>query len=177
MHGRRVSLRPVSQLDLPLLCRWQNDPEIAHWMDYRGSFELSDVEQDQRRAAREGHPFVIEVDGHPIGKAGLNRVDYHARSCSLYIYIGEKGLWGQGLGRDAVMALCRAAFCTLGMQRVELSMLADNSRARRAYEACGFRPDTRAAGQIARAGGHHETTLMSVERPTFDRVAAAYMDV
>lgn len=143
MQGKKVVLRPVGEDDHLLLRRWQNDPDIARWMDYRTPFALADVAEDQAEAAREGHAFVIELDGAPIGKGGLNRfrrAPGRGSVCGLYVYIGEKGLWGSGLGTDAVMALCRAAFDRYGVDEVELSLVEGNDRARRVYEACGFRP-------------------------------------
>lgn len=142
MQGQKVALRPVDPDDHPRLRRWQNDPDIARWMDYQIPFASADVAYDQARAAREGHPFVVELDGSPIGKGGLNRFrDDPGRGlvCALYVYIGEKELWGTGLGRDTVMALCRAAFDVYGADEVELSLIEGNDRARRVYEACGFR--------------------------------------
>lgn len=142
VRGQKVVLRPVDEDDHPLLRRWQNDPDIARWMDYRTPFGGADIAQDQARAAREGHPFVVELDGTPIGKGGLNRfrdAPGRGRVCALYVYVGEKDLWGTGLGRDTVMALCRAAFDAYGADEVELSLIEGNDRARRVYEACGFR--------------------------------------
>lgn len=142
VQGQKVVLRPVDPDDHVLLQRWQNDPDIARWMDYRTPFGAADVVHDQARAAREGYPFVVELDGIAIGKGGLNRFREdpgRGTVCALYVYIGEKDLWGTGLGKDTVMALCRAAFEVYDADEVELSLIEGNDRARRVYESCGFR--------------------------------------
>jgi RimJ/RimL family protein N-acetyltransferase len=174
VEGRKVVLRPIEREDHHLLQAWQNDPEVAYWMDYRMSFSLRDVEEDQERTRHEGHPFGITLDGRLIGKCGLNQFRWESRVCALYVYVGEKDVWGQGLGRDAVMALLCVAFGTLGMERVELSLLAENERARRVYEACGFTLEGRLKGRSYREGRWHDTAVMSVDRATFDRTRAEY---
>lgn len=160
--------------DYPLLIGWQNDPDIAHWMDYRSRFSLFDMEQDQERARAEGYPFVVELEGRPIGKCGLSRVHNDERVCGLYLYIGEKDLWGLGLGRDIVMALCRTAFDDLGLERVELTMLETNRRARRVYEGCGFVPLRRLHGRTFRDGTWQQTILMGLDRVSFEDARSSY---
>lgn len=174
MRGKKITLRPVEASDYPLLHAWQNDPEIAHWMDYRTPFSLRDIEEDQERARAEGRPFTIELDGRAIGKCGLNQFRWESRICSLYVYIGDKPAWGQGLGRDVVMTLLLVAFDELGMERVELTMLADNDRARRVYEQCGFLPEGVLRGRSFRGGSWHDTAVMSVSHADHDKARSEY---
>lgn len=174
MNGKKVALRPVEPADYPLLHGWQNDPEVAHWMDYRTPFSLRDIEDDQERARQEGRPFIIEFEGRPVGKCGLNQFRWESRVCALYIYIGEKGVWGQGLGRDAVLALLIVAFEELGMERVELTLLAENRRAQRVYESCGFILEGTLRGRSYRGGAWHDTAVMSVSRADYEKARADY---
>ncbi|HVE91647.1 MAG TPA: GNAT family protein [Actinomycetota bacterium] len=173
-HGKKVALRPVEPEDHPLLRTWQNDPEVAHWMDYRLQFSLRDIEEDQQRARRDGRPFVITLEDRPIGKCGLNQFRWEPRVCAMYVYIGDKQLWGQGLGRDAVMALLAVAFDECGLERVELTMLADNSRAGHVYASCGFELEGRLAGRSYRGGVWHDTAIMSVPKDRFQAARAHY---
>jgi RimJ/RimL family protein N-acetyltransferase len=171
VHGARVELRPLERADHPLLRIWQNDPEIARWMDYRHPFNDQDLREDLERAQREGEVFIVQLDGTAIGKCGLNGFRLGDGTCSLYVYIGDKELWGQGLGHDIVATLCRYAFDELGTQRVELSLLEGNARARRVYERCGFAVDARRRGRDTRG---RSTLIMRLDRPAFERAVAAY---
>lgn len=174
MKGKRVELRSVEREDYRLLHEWQNDAEVAHWMDYRVPFSLRDIEEDQERARKEGKPFIIEFEGRAVGKCGLNQFRWEARVCAMYVYIGDKSLWGQGLGRDAVMALLAVAFDELGMERVELTLLAENKRALKAYQASGFVLEGTLRGRSYRAGTWHDTSVMSVSRDDYKRIRAEY---
>lgn len=174
LRGRMVTLRPVTADDHALLLTWQNDAEIARWMDYRTPLRPADLADEQERAAREGLPFIIEVDGRPVGKCGLNQFRAEIRTCSLYIYVGDKTVWSRGVGTDAVMTLLALAFDGRRMARVELVMLADNDRAGRVYEACGFRREGTLRGRSWRRGEWQDTTVMSVQAPRFSVIRKTY---
>jgi RimJ/RimL family protein N-acetyltransferase len=51
------------------------------------------------------------------------------------------GLRGEGLGREVTRLVLAWAFNVLGLHRVELEVLASNSRAIGCYRACGFRQE------------------------------------
>ena len=50
-------------------------------------------------------------------------------------------LRGQGLGREITRLVVAWGFDNLGLHRIELEVLAFNSRAIRCYLACGFRQE------------------------------------
>ena len=90
--GKRVVLRPIEEEDLPLIARWQNHPEVWWYMDYERPFSLEDVRQDEVRSRQDGYPFVITVDGRPIGRIGLNRFRRRDRICATrgtFAYSGQ----------------------------------------------------------------------------------------
>ncbi|HET9671373.1 MAG TPA: GNAT family protein [Actinomycetota bacterium] len=173
IHGIRVVLRPVEERDHPLIHRWQNDPEVWWLMDYEGPFSLEDVAQSERRAREEGHPFVIEVDGTPIGRIGLNAFRRRDRICSLYVLIGERAAWDHGYGTDAIAALVDEAFDRSDLHRIELWSTADNERAIHVYETCGFVADARLPERSWKGGGWVDRVVMSVTREGFAASRAA----
>jgi len=173
IHGIRVLLRPVEEQDLQLIHAWQNDPEVWWLMDYEGPFSMEDVAESERRAREEGHPFVIEVDGTPIGRIGLNQFRRRDRICSLYVLIGERSAWDRGFGTDAVAALVDEAFDRSDLNRIELWSLADNARALRVYEKCGFEVDARVPERSWKDGAWVDRVVMSVTRERFPASAAA----
>ena len=65
-------------------------------------------------------------------KAQIRRRD---RIASLYVFIGQKEVWGKGFGTEAIVALLDYAFARLDLHQVELWGLEGNERAFRAYEA------------------------------------------
>ena len=96
IRGDRVTLRPVEERDYPLIHAWQNDPEVWWLMDYESPFSLADIAESEKRATEEGFPFIIEAEGRPIGRIGINNVRRRDRICALYVFIGERSAWGRG---------------------------------------------------------------------------------
>jgi RimJ/RimL family protein N-acetyltransferase len=165
--GKRVVLRPFEEDDLPLVLRWQNHPEVWWYMDYERPFSLEDIREDWERSRREGHPFVISVGGRPVGRIGLNGFRRRDRICSLYLYIGEPALWGQGLARDAVMTLLSYAFDRLDLHQVELWTLAVNNRVIGMYERCGFVREAQLRERSWKDGRWVDRVWLSVNRDEF----------
>jgi RimJ/RimL family protein N-acetyltransferase len=171
--GRTVALRPVEDEDAPVVQRWMNHPEVFRAMDYEAPVSLADVREDLDRSRREGQSFVIEADGRPVGRIGLNQFRRRDRIASLYCFIGEPACWGRGYARDAVATLLAYAFDRTDLSRVELWTLADNDRAIRVYERCGFVQEARLAERSYKDGTWVDRIVMSVTRAGFARATEA----
>jgi RimJ/RimL family protein N-acetyltransferase len=173
--GRRVVLRRCEPADYSAIQRWQNDPVVFRWMDYERPFSLADIEASEQRATAEGHPFIVEVEGRPIGRIGLNNFRNRDRMASLYLFIGEReSAWGKGYGRDAMMTILSYAFDTLNLRQVELWTLADNDRAIRLYKACGFIEEARLRDRSWIEGHYIDHLVMSINAEEFARSRGDY---
>lgn len=142
LRGERVELRPMSLDDLPSLVRWGSDPEFRRyqWGQGPGRFEepaaRSWIEFMSR--APESACWVIEHEDRAIGFANYRNLRPKGRSAEIGIGIGEPGLWGRHLGREALELLVRHLEEDLGLHRIALHVVATNDRAVWAYKACGF---------------------------------------
>jgi RimJ/RimL family protein N-acetyltransferase len=73
-----------------------------------------------------------------LGHVGFYRIDHRVRACEFAILIGDVPQWGNGMGREISSAVLAYGFNELNMNRIELSVLASNTRALRLYEGLGF---------------------------------------
>lgn len=175
IRGPRVLLRPTRPDDHEAILRWQNDPDVAWRMDYDRTFTIEDIEQSEQRAREEGHPFVIEHEGRPIGRIGLNGIRERDGVGALYIFLGEHGLAGKHLGREAILTLLGWAFDELGLRLIELWGLADNERAIHTYERCGFRREASLRQRSRWSDGtFHDRVIMSVMRDEYEAARADF---
>jgi RimJ/RimL family protein N-acetyltransferase len=147
LRGERVLLRGPRDSDIEDRLRHPIDPEEE---DGYGSAWRR--EWDGRRyhtrehlaAARRPEPGVyrwaVEHNGCCVGSAGL-RVDAGQHRAIYSVGLFVAAMRGRGLGREITRLVVTWGFGGLGLHRIELEVLAFNTRAIRCYLACGFRQE------------------------------------
>jgi RimJ/RimL family protein N-acetyltransferase len=170
IRGERVYLRPAEREDIPIFVRWLNDAETNSYLSLRSPLSLP-IEEDwfERSVAqqgKDGYHFVIcrLDDDRPIGTIGLFALDLVNGKAGVGITIGEKQLWGQGYGSDALNALLDFGFGALRLERMWLEVYDFNARGRRSYEKCGFTLEGTERHAAYRDGKFIDTQLMSILR-------------
>jgi RimJ/RimL family protein N-acetyltransferase len=143
LTGKRIKLRPVETSDLPIMRRWFDDPEtMAFWANPRPFVTERQFESELAgrfsRYDHAGYFIIIDPEGKPIGPIDYEGFDERNRSVEVGILIGEAEARGLGYGPDAVVTLLRYLFWDRNLHRVELTVLAWNERAVRAYRRIGF---------------------------------------
>jgi RimJ/RimL family protein N-acetyltransferase len=168
--GRRATLRPYSagftEEELVELYRWSSDPDVLSLsggspldMSFE-SFRETFLSQLQQRNSHTEQVFaILDEAGHMIGRTGLFDIDRVSGTAELGIVIGNHDCWGRGYGRDAVGALVEFGFGELNLSRIRLFTYPDNERARRAYEAVGFRTVRELQRFSLRRGTHSELEM------------------
>ena len=174
--GSKVTLRPMTLDDLPLLMKWGSDPAFRRyqWGQKPGKFEGGSARAWIERMSRPGDSacWIIEHERRPIGFA--NYRDFHpkGRSAEIGIGIGEPDLWGKHLGRDALDALLRYLFDELGLHRIGLSVVGFNDRAISMYKAVGFEVEGIERDGVGTEDGYIDDVKMGIvkgrPRPDFD---------
>jgi RimJ/RimL family protein N-acetyltransferase len=170
LRGQLVWLRPAERDDIDRFVDWLNDAETAAHLALRSplshALEERWFESMVERHGRELYHFVIcrLDDGQPIGTIGLEEIDHLNGSAAFGIAIGDKAMWGQGYGPDAVATLCDFGFGELRLERIWLDVYADNARAKRAYEKVGFLHEGRLRHAHFTRGRHEDVDRMALLR-------------
>jgi RimJ/RimL family protein N-acetyltransferase len=119
----RLTLRPLCPEDASeAYLSWLNDPEVLR---FRGPKAFPSTMEDLQRylasLSSRGDLalaiFLKEGRRH-IGNITLNTILWVHRSAELSMMIGEKDVWGRKLGQEAIHAVCRHAFETMGLHRL-----------------------------------------------------------
>lgn len=127
----RLTLREMTQSDLPALCRMLQDEEVmyayAHAFSDREAQEWLD--RQLARYARYGFGLWAAVEtatGEPVGQCGLTVQDCGGTQVLEVGYLFCKEHWHRGLATEAAIACKRYAFDTLGADEV-YSIIRENN--------------------------------------------------
>lgn len=146
-----VTLRPLVRGDAPRLLGWLRDPRnLAYWEGPSAVFTPERIERDFYEDEENASRCIVGYEGRDVGYVQVYQLDKEMFEEYQYPYtpapvygidqfIGVPELWGQGIGRRFIRLLCGWLRQAQGAAAVVLDPHADNPRAIRCYEACGFR--------------------------------------
>lgn len=146
-----VSLRPMTEADLPMLHGWLNQPHVVEWWGgERPSLqEVHDHYRPRVLAQENVRPYIGLLDGEPFAYAQSyvalgsgdgwwpDETDPGVRGIDQSI--GRHELLGRGLGTQLVRALVDLLFSDPQITKVQTDPAPHNLRAIRCYEKAGFR--------------------------------------
>jgi RimJ/RimL family protein N-acetyltransferase len=155
-HSGAVTLRPlleISSEDWRRFYLYFRDQEIANW---NGTSPVrlplwlfkNMVIGEERSNERTGFGIYLDTDEIGLGGRFIGSVELYdfvpagsrrPAEATLGIIIGEKDCWSQGYGAAACRAVVGYGFEQMKLERVRLTTLSHNARARRAFEKVGFR--------------------------------------
>ena len=168
-----VRLREIERADLPVINRWRNDPEVVACLGANYAFVGREVDErwfeaylsSRDRAVR----LAITLEGAdaPIGCVYLLDIHRINRSAEFAIMIGEKAHWSNGYGTHATKAALAHAFDDLNLNRVYLTVLADNPRAIRVYAKAGFRVEGRQREAVYKKCRYCDVISMAIIRTQY----------
>ena len=137
LHGRQVTLRPVTLDDAPILAEILGEPSVAQWW---GTFHLERARRDLTAGAPNEEGFAIEHEGAVVGyiqSVEETEPDFRHAGIDLFLRTDAQG---RGLGPDAIRALAIELIDGRGHHRITIDPAAANTRAIEAYAKLGFRP-------------------------------------
>ena len=123
--------------------------ELLPWLPWAGT--LPSVDESEAHCRRQQARFILREDflllvflrgadgaeGELVGGTGLHRIDWSLRKFEIGDW-RKTGCGQRGLLTEAVQALARLAFDTLGARRVEIRMDDQNVRSWKLAERAGF---------------------------------------
>jgi RimJ/RimL family protein N-acetyltransferase len=144
LRGDRVGLRARQESDVAVL-QAELYEDVQGWsrasakawrpVSEDGPYQVRDAkEADERDAA---FSVVDLASGDLAGTCIVWDIDQHNRRAHLGLNL-RPAFRGMGLGTDVVKTLCRYAFDTLGLQRLQVDTLADNAAMINSAKRNGF---------------------------------------
>jgi ribosomal-protein-alanine N-acetyltransferase len=142
LHGKRVTLRPVDELDAdgPYL-EWMHDAEITRYLEVRRPPDRSELRSYIRQMNADPATWffaIVTEDETHIGNIKLGPIDHYHRRGDIGILIGERSSWGKGYATDAIATLSAWAFADLGLEKLTAGAYDANAGSIRAFQKAGF---------------------------------------
>lgn len=156
LQGKKVYLRLLEEIDLPLLVKWRNDPK--NWQQFFNRWPLSQISQKSWFQSLLDNParkffMVCLADGRAVGTFSFDHIDTINLSLEVgNVMIGEHT--HKGLASDALLLLVNFAFAQLNMHRLYLEVWAGNLSAIGLYRKFGFQLEG-VARQARYSDGHY----------------------
>jgi len=147
-----ITLRPLNDEHLPLLYKWNADPDVLYWTEGGEDIERSYGEETVHAifggVSKTALCFLIEANGEPIGECWLQKMNL-SNVIAMYpgstdvrridMAIGEKKMWGKGIGTAVIKMLVDYAFHGEYVEILHCFNEDYNPRARRVWEKLGFK--------------------------------------
>ena len=134
-----VSLTAYTEEFLDCSFHWLNDPEIRFLTDTPIVTREGQKRWFEGLTGRSDYKvWGVLADNRPVGVCGIKQIQ--DREGVYFGYIGEKDCWGRGIGRR-MMELMEEQARKAGLERLKLTVIHENVRARRLYEKMGYTVD------------------------------------
>lgn len=144
LDTERLVLRAIEPADAPAIFAIMADPEVVR---YFGRAPMVDVAEAEARVASIREDFAhqsgirwaltLRTTGELVGTCGFWRFAKEHYRAEIGYELGRRW-WGQGLMPEAVGAVLRCGFGTLGLHSVEAQIAPENNGSRRVLEKQGF---------------------------------------
>lgn len=171
-QGQRIYLRPIEREDEPLLRKWINDPRNWRTLPLRPPLnacrEREWIESQGKSGTDYVFGIVVRAGDRLIGTSGLHQVDAVNRRASFGIMIGDVAYQSKGYGIEATRLVVRYGFEELNLNRIGLSVFANNPRAISCYQKAGFVHEGCLRQAWYRRGQFHDEYRFAILRAEWD---------
>lgn len=167
LRGDTVYLSALDPANAEQSRAWINNPDVNEWM-LSGHVPITAAAEaafyERMDASPADHVFEIRLlaDDSYIGNCGLNGADLIHRHAELGIVIGDVSEQNRGRGRDAILTLLRYGFDTLGLNSIEIRLVAGNERAAHLYPSLGFKPAGVLREHLFLRGAYHDEIVLDM---------------
>ena len=179
IESQRLRMRPWEARDVDDIYPIVSDPEfpkLMSWEAHKTKAETAEWIEGaaQSIATNEEVKWAIEHEGKAIGAIGFHEICWQVRAFRLDR--AELGYWlspahqRKGLMTEAVQAVVRFGFETIGLHKIVVTCMADNVASRRVIEKAAFRWVGRAEDDVWRDGKWHAHLLYELTAPEWPDV-------
>ncbi|WP_439873692.1 GNAT family N-acetyltransferase [Bacillus mycoides] len=142
LESERIYLRPLCELDAPIILKSTTDEEIRYMTGTKPTFSLEQIKThiDHINNDSSRYDFAICLKGNDemLGELSIVNIDEGNKGAGFRISMASIPLTGKGYGTEAIKIVLRFVLEQLSLNRLQLEVFSHNSRGIRAYEKVGF---------------------------------------
>jgi ribosomal-protein-alanine N-acetyltransferase len=141
IQGKLVRLRPPKAEDTQAVITWFEDIEVTRFLlvRYPPSMDMEKEWLDRMARNPDDVVWFIEYEGQLVGTTALHMIDWKNGSATTGTVIGDKSVWGKGLGRELMQLRARYAFTQLPLRKLKSAYIEGNEASAKAQAAAGYR--------------------------------------
>jgi [ribosomal protein S5]-alanine N-acetyltransferase len=141
IEGKLVRLRPPRTDDAALMITWFEDLEVTRFVLRRHPPSLDEEKEWLDRVAKSQDDvlWIVEHEAHAVGVTGIHQIHWVDGYGTTGTLIGDKTVWGKGIGREVMQLRARYAFTQLPLRKLKSGFFDGNEASARAQVAAGYR--------------------------------------
>jgi RimJ/RimL family protein N-acetyltransferase len=141
IEGKLVRLRPPKPDDVAVIITWFEDLEVTRFILLRFPPSLNQENEwlDRMAKSQDDIFWVVEHEGGAVGATAIHQINWKNGSGITGTTIGDKALWGKGLGREVMQLRCRFAFTQLPLRKLKSAYFDGNEASAKAQASAGYR--------------------------------------
>jgi ribosomal-protein-alanine N-acetyltransferase len=139
--GKLCRLRPPRPEDAEVMATWFEDLETSHFLGLRNPPSVEMEKEWLEKGAKDPNSvvWVVEADGRVVGTTAIRDIDWKNGFGTTGTLIGDRSVWGKGIGRESMQLRARYAFTQLPLRKLKSSYFDGNVASGRAQAAAGYR--------------------------------------
>ncbi len=163
-------LKPLDPSDVKYFYQWLNDDEAIQYslsLFQKISSEkeinnwfVNSVLFKEDKTLNLG--IYLDNGNKLIGYTGLCNISKENKSGEYFIFIGDKNMWGRGIGTLITKQILKIGFINFNLNRIYLTVSELNTSGLKAYQKAGFVDEGRLREANFRKGKFHDKIIMSV---------------
>ncbi|MCI9152210.1 UDP-4-amino-4,6-dideoxy-N-acetyl-beta-L-altrosamine N-acetyltransferase [Lachnospiraceae bacterium] len=169
-----VKLRPVIEEDAWKIVKWRNNPLVKQNLYSQDDITVETHLKYFHKVVenKECYQFIIEIPeiAKDIGTIFIKNIDYRNKNGEFGIFIGEDGFRNKGIGKQAIKKMLEFGFCELLLNKIRLTVLADNESAIGCYLKVGFVQCAYYKEEVYRKGEFYDVIGMEIIRKDWDKI-------
>jgi len=163
-----IQLKALSKNDVYPFYEWLNDSEsikysLSAFQKINSKTEIDlwfeTILKDQKNL---NLGIFLEESNQLIGYTGICDISHQNKSGEYFIFIGDKSVWGKGIGSEVSKQIIKIAFQDKKLNRLMLTVSEPNIGGVKAYQKAGFNLEGRLRQACFRDGTFHDKLIMSV---------------